>query len=428
MAQVGGGGYLGPGVMSQGAGDIGTSSGQSLSFRYFAAATAVYDNGIQPFAVDSKGNLITLNGLYGVQLDFGALGVHDWAHAVLGLNYQGDLYHYENDSALDGTSQNLSLGVSYQKSRRLAFDFREVGGISSLAFGTPGYYGTSSVPTALVNQPTSLLFDNRIYYTDSSMNVNFILSPRTIVTVGGDGFLVDRQASGLAGTKGYSLRGSIQHRLTRTRTVGFTYERLHFEFPPAFGQSDSNLGELFFANALGKRWTISVSAGVFQTEASGVQQISLNPVIAALLGQSYGLQAFYSENIFPSGSASLTGKFKNSTATVSYSRTVVPGNGIYLTSRQESAAVSYSYTGIRKWNFGVGGGYNTLAGIGENIQPYSSYTAGAGVTYTIARALRAVARYDAHHQEIMIVGYRNTGYRATVGLAYSPGARPLSLW
>ena len=104
------GGYLGPGVMSRGAGDIGDRSGQPVSLRFFADVTGVYDNGIQPFSVDSKGDLISVNGLYGVQLDFGVYGQHQGKQSVLGLDYNGNFYHYTNDPFYDGTTHNLILG------------------------------------------------------------------------------------------------------------------------------------------------------------------------------------------------------------------------------------------------------------------------------------------------------------------------------
>ena len=79
MAQLGG--YMGPGVLSRGAGDVGQRSGQQLDLRFFADVQGVYDNGIQPFSVDPQGNLIKVNGLYGVQVDVGAYGSHTWRQA-----------------------------------------------------------------------------------------------------------------------------------------------------------------------------------------------------------------------------------------------------------------------------------------------------------------------------------------------------------
>src|SRR5579862_4860359 len=66
------GAYLGPGVLSRGAGDVGTRSGQQVDLRFYGDVSGVYDTGLQPFALDSKGNLITINGLYGIVADVGA--------------------------------------------------------------------------------------------------------------------------------------------------------------------------------------------------------------------------------------------------------------------------------------------------------------------------------------------------------------------
>jgi len=426
MAQIGS--YLGPGIMSRGAGDIGNRSGSAVDLRYYIDANAVYDNGIQPFAVDSKGNLVTINGLYGVQLDFGAYGVHTWRQATLGLDFSGNFYHYDNASQYDGSTENLMLGYTYQKSRRLSFDLRQSAGTSSLGYGGPGFYSLGSSSGSLVGQPTSLLFDNRIYYAQSTADMTFIQTPRTFYTIGGDGILVRRSASGLAGTNGWDARGTIQHRLSKARTIGVEYEYLHFEFPPAFGNSNSNLAQVFLAQGLGKNWNFSVHAGAFQTNTVGLQQVALSPVVAALLGTSVGIQRFNRTDIYPSGQATLSGRMKNSNLTFGYSQTVVPGNGVYLTSRQSSATAGYSYTGIRKWNLGVSGGYYTLGSIGQGIPTYVQFSAGAGATYSLSRSFHIVARYDARHQDINLAGYRRTGYRATFGIAFSPGNVPLSLW
>ena len=426
MAQMGS--YLGPGILSPGAGNIGERSGAPVDLRFYADVSAVYDNGIQPFAVDSKGDLVTLNGLYGVQLDYGAYGVHTWKQALMGLNFSGNFYHYYNDPDADGTTQNLSLGFTYQKSRRLVFDFRQSAGISSLGYGGPGFYGAAGAPAALVNQPTALLFDNRVYYLQSTANVTFIQSARTSFTFGGDGMLIRRQATDLAGTNGYSGHASIQHRLTRTRTIGAEYQYLYFEFPPSFGNSNSNVAQVFFANGLGPRWSFAIHAGAFETHAIGLQQVAISPVIAALLGTSVGTQRFERTNVFPSGSVTLTGRMKNANFSVGYAQTVVPGNGVYLTSRQDSASAGYSYTGVRNWNFGISAGYYTLASVGQGIPNYGQFSAGAGFTYRLPYSLHVVGRYDARHEDINLAGYRNTGYRATIGVAFSPGKVPLSLW
>ena len=420
------GAYLGPGILSRGAGDVGYRTGEQVNLRLFADVSGVYDTGLQPFAVDSKGNLITIDALYGVQVDVGAYGSHRWRRAVLGLDYSGNYTHYAQSSNLDTSNQSLKLGYTYQKSRRLSFDFREVAGTSKYGFGSPGFYGTQS--TDFVTTPTSLLFDNRTDYLQSTMDVNFIQSARNIFTAGGDGFLVRRQASALAGTNGYNLRGSFQRRATKTRTFGATYEHIHFDFPPAFGESDIDTAELFFSNALSRRFTFSISVGAIHSEVQGIEQVALNPVIAALLGQTFTQRAFYRESVYPSGHASLQGHFKQSYLGIGYSQQITPGNGVYLTSLQKYGNASYTYTGLRNWSLSLNGGYSDLNGIGQGLSSYKSFTGGWSATYRITGALHAIARFDARDQQIDIAGYKHTGYRATIGLAFSPGDIPLSLW
>src|SRR5258708_39385162 len=81
--------YQGPGVLSPGVGDIGTRSGQQVDLRFWGGVGAVYDTNVQPLITDSKGNLIHVPNLYGVEANIGAYGVHRWQHAQLGLNYLG---------------------------------------------------------------------------------------------------------------------------------------------------------------------------------------------------------------------------------------------------------------------------------------------------------------------------------------------------
>jgi len=424
------GSYLGPGVLSRGAGDIGTRSGQQVDLRFYFDVTAVYDTGIQPFSVDAKGNLVQINGLYGVQADVGAYGSHHWRNALLGLDYKGNYTHYENNSFFDGSSHNLTLGYTYQQSRRIVFDMQVIAGTSALGFGAPGFYPGVPVTgnTDQVNTPTSILFDNRIYYLEPGMEMTFQQTARTSYTMGGEGFFIRRAAVGLASLNGYSLHGTIRHRLSKTKTVSFTYEHTHYDFPPAFGQSDINEGLVSFASSLGRHWSFSVGGGVFQTQVQGVQQVALDPAVAALLGVSFGQQTFYHESYYPSVQLSLAGRFKTSAISFSGAQQIVPGNGVYLTSQQQSGSVSYSYTGVRKVNLGLSANYAKLAGIGQGIQDYSNFSGGLGVTYNLTRAWHVIARADSRYQQIDIVGYNRTGYRATIGLGFSPGKVPLSLW
>lgn len=423
-AQVGD--YLGPGILTQGAGDIGMRTGQPVALRLYADVTAVYDNGIQPLSLTPSGTLAQVSGLYGVEANIGAYGVHQWRQAQLGLDYRGTYRDYVNGSFYNGSDQQLILGYTYQQSKRLYFDAQEVAGTLSRSIGgIPGV--TLPIPTT-VDSPTALLFDNREYFTESTVNMTYLLSARTSVSAGGTGFLVRQQSSALIGVNGYNLIGSIHHRLSRETTIGAEYKHQHFEFPGAYGQSDINSYEGIYGTQIGKRWKFGLQGGVFQVEVQGVQEVALSPNIAAILGISNIAQTFYKSSTFPTGAARLNRQFKTSNLAFLYSRGVTPGNGVFLTSRTEAGTVAFTYTGVRRASLTISGGEYYLSSLGQNIQAYRQFNGGAAMSVTLYKALHLITRYDARHQEIDLAGYRRTSYRAVIGLAFSPGAVPLAIW
>lgn len=415
--------YLGPGVLSRGAGDIGTRAGQDVSLRFFVNAEGIYDNGLQPYAVDNTGHLATVNALWGTEVSLGAYGVHNFRHARLGLDYTGSYRHYTEKTFYDGTDHSLALGYSYQKSRRLVFDLRQTAGMVSQ---NTSFASTFAVVPDSVLTPSSLLFDNRVHYLQSTMDVNYIHSLRTIFTFGGAGFGVWRKAKGLVGVQGYDLHGTVQRRLSQRTTIGVNYGHSHFDYPKAFGEADINSLAGFFSSQLGPSWTVTVQGGAYQAEVQGLQRVSVDPTIAALLGVTSTVETFYRKSSFPLWAASLSRRFQRASLSFGYQNGPTAGNGVYLTSRQETASANFSYSATRKWSLAVNGGYGRTDGIGQNLKPFAQFSGGAGMTYALTSAIHVVAHYDARQQEIIDGPYRGTSYRASVGISFSPGDIPLS--
>jgi hypothetical protein len=216
--------------------------------------------------------------------------------------------------------------------------------------------------------------------------------------------------------------------MSRATTLGAEYSHQHFAYPGAFGQTDINSYTAIYSTQIGRPWTFSLQGGVYQAEVRGVEEVALSPAIAALLGINNVSQTFYREYTFPTGAARLTRQFKSSALFLSYAQSVTPGNGVYLTSRTSSGTATYNYTGIRKTSLSVSGGEYQLSSLGQGLQAYQQFSGGAGMSYAVYKALHLTARYDARHQEIDVAGYRRTGYRATIGIAFSPGTVPLALW
>ncbi len=421
--------YLGPSIMSRGATDIGTRGGQTVDLRFFANVNAIYDTGLAPVASDASGKVVDPGGLYGVEAQVGAFGTHTWRTASLGLDYKGSFRHYNQQSYFDGSDQQLLLGYSWQKSRRLKFDTRGLVGTYAQGFGGVTGLGVPE-STSGVNPGTGLLFDNRSTFFQGGMDVTYILSPHNSFVVGGEGYNVQRQSSALVGMHGYELRGAFEHRLSMTSGVAVVYTHYHYDFPRAFGESTNDGIQLGYDTYFDrKRWNVKLMVGAIQTEVEGLQTVTLDPLVASILGISTTVQTFYSKNIIPSYNAELTRRFKTSYLSFSYTRGISPGNGVYLTSKQENAGASFNYAGVRKTSLSVTGAYNSLSSLGQSLTPYHFYNAGASASYEVSKALHIVARFDSRYQDITeLNSFKRTSYRTSIGVAFSPGDIPLTLW
>ena len=418
--------YQGPGVISRGVGDIGMRSGEQVNLRYYVGVSGEVNTNLQPFAVDAQGNLLRIHNLYGVDVNGGAYGVHHWKHSQLGLDYGGDYLRNVNSDSYNGSNQRLTLGYTVQPSRRWTLDIRESAG--TVAIATDQQVNTRANDATSVISPTTLLFDSRTTFLQSSAYATYSQSARTTFTFGGSGFLNDQKSVGLSNSGGYTATGSVQRRMSKNTSLGVTYTYSHMEFPAFHSNSDSNSYQGTFATALGQFWTFSVQAGATVTEVNSQVTFALDPVLAALLGQSTITENAYSRTAYPSGSATLERRFRRADLRFNYSRDLNSGNGATGTGRQEGAGMSFSYTGIRKVNIGIYGGHYNLVSIGQNTGSFATYTGSAGFTYALGRGISLSARYDANQQSVDVGNYKRTTTRATLGLVFSPGNLPLALW
>src|SRR5262249_42881791 len=128
------------------------------------------------------------------------------------------------------------------------------------------------------------------------------------------------------------------------------------------------------------------------------------------------------------GDVSLTRKFRRAGLSFNYGRGVSPGNGLYLTSRYESASVGFSYTGIRRVNFGADAGYGAFGSLTQNLGKYYGFNGGTGLSYHLTKAVHFIARYDYRHYEVNQSSFKRGSYRASLGFGFSPGDIPLALW
>jgi hypothetical protein len=417
--------YEGPTILSRGLGPILGGGGEQVRIRPYFGLSGVYDSGLTPVSVDSEGK-IPEDDAYGVEASFGAYGYHTWRRTVLGLDYRGNARHYSRNTYFDGSDHQLTLGVTHQASRRWVFSLRESAGTFSRNFGLLSGYGFFD--PYLPHTPANELFDGRTYYASTNGDLTFHKSPRLSFNMGGTGLLVRRRSSALVGVTGWLARGDVAWRVNRSNIIGADYAFTHYEFTNAFGASDFHTVAYDWSLEFARRWQLKLRAGGSRVETLGLRYVAVDPVIAAIIGQSTGIEAFYVVNYVPTGDLRISRSFERSTVALSYSRAVDPGNGFYLTSRRDGAEFSYSRTARRRWNFGVSGGYFAYSSLGQRLGRYQSFEGGGGFTCQVARALHLVARFDTRRYEVQNTSLKRTHLRGSVGFTVSPGDIPLSLW
>ena len=417
--------YEGPTILSRGIGPVLAGGGDLLRIRPYLSVTGVYDTGLTPVSVNSQGQIPKEDG-YGGELGFGALGYHSWRDTVLGLDYRGDVRHYSQQSYYDGSDHTLSLGVTHQLSRRVVLSLREAAGTYSRSFGPMG--GLGYFDPSFADIPQNELFDGRTHYLTTMGDLTLQKGPRLSFNMGGSGMVVRRRSRSLIGVTGWTARGDTAYRVGRNQVIGVDYGFHHFDYTSAFGASDIHTLGLNWTARIGRNWSFGLRAGASRVETLGLRRVTLDPIIAAILGQSSGIETFYRVNYVPSANARLTRTFRRSSVSFEYDRGTGSGNGIYLTSQQESFGLNASYTASRRWNVGASAGYDNFRSLGQTLGKYESYHGGGGVTFQMTSVLHFVARFDGRHYDIDNTDFKRTHYRASLGIALSPGDMPLSLW
>lgn len=417
--------YEGPSILSRGGPASSMGRTPDVSFRPYVGVSAIYDTSFTGVVTNSAGRLQSLDSI-GLQGSAGVYGVHHFKRGILGLSYSGEYQHYAHNPYADGINQMLTLYTSHRLSRYLSFSLSEAAGTY-----TRNYLYTSGGglfdPQAL-NLPTNDLFDNRVFYGETVGSLTYRANARLSFNMSGAGYLVRRRSSSLYGVTGYSASADAAYRVTRFVTLAAVYGFQHFDFTKAFGASDIHMAGLVLSARLSRSMELDIEAGGARVETLFLATVPIDPVIAAITGQTLGIRATYNVLYVPTGRIRLTKQMQRATAELSYAREISAGNGVYLTSRSESVGLGYSYSGLRHWNVGANAGYARLVALAQSVGTYEGYQAGAGVTRDLGHGLQFVFRADGRRAATNYANFNRNAVALTLGFFWSPGDIPLSLW
>jgi len=415
----------GPSILSRDSGWTSQRGGKLIGFRFYGEITGVYDSGLTPAVASGQSNAVSAAGK-GLEAGAGLIGSRAWRHSKFSVEYKGKYRQYINSPLLNGSDQFLAIEYKQLLQRHLSVDLKENLGTSTLANGELAYFPVTG--TNALALPTNELFDVRTDYLQSSVDLLWDATPQLSVSFGGQGFLVRRESLALADLIGYTARSDVAYRLTRHQTISASYNYVAFNFQRTFADANLQIAALGYAIAFSRDWDFSAQAGAIRTETRGLNQIAIDPAIAAIIGQNIATVSFLRTAYLPVVEARLTRRWNRSQYMLAYSRTVTPGNGVYLTSRQSMGTISYAYMGYRRLAVRLNGEYAELSPLGQALGKYTNWQGGVRMTYTLARDVFLELDYEHRYYTTQDLGYRRDSTRLSLGLAFSPSETPLAFW
>jgi hypothetical protein len=392
----------------------------------YGEITGVYDSGLTPFASSAQGAAANAIADYGVEYGIGIIGSRRWKHSRLSIEYKGRFRDYAKETLFNGSDQFLNLAYTQLLQPHLTLDLKETIGTTTLANGEFTYLALTN--TDLFGIPANELFDSRTNYMQSRVTMLWQESQQLSFDFGGDGFLVRRASPLLTGLNGYDFREGVAYRLTRRQTLGATYQHTYFDFQGTYGSARIETAALAYSVTLSRSLDLAAQFGGSRLDTRGLTQVTLDPAIAAIVGQNTATVTFFRVFYVPLAEVRLTRRFNRSSLMLGYSTGVTPGNGVYLTSRQTAATAGYSYTSAHRFTAALNASYNQLSALGQTLPPYTNLQGGAGLTYRLLGDTHLELRYDYRHYSTQNLLYQKDSNRVTVGLAFSPGAPPLAIW
>jgi len=403
-------------------------SGPSISFRPFIEVAGIYDSGLAGVGVNAQGQVPNISS-DGVSVAFGISGSHSWRHTQIGLDYHGDVEHYFQDQYYDSTNHTLLLGIKHQFTRHVAINMRNTAGSFATSYPYLGLAQTVPFDPSQSTIPTTVFFNNRTIYANSLIDLIIQKSSRLSFDIGGGGFINRYRSNALYGANGAMARADLQYRLTRRTTIGAAYDYNHFIFKEIIGSTDMHTADLTYAVQLSKNLEFTGYGGASRVETKFVQDVPVDPAITAILGITTGLRLSYGVQYVPDVSGRLSRTFAHGVAFVNGGHTVIPGNGLFLTSTSTVANAGYTYTGLRRWSFNLSAGYSRNNSIGNVTGVYGGVTGGVSASRQISRGLHMIASFNAiQYSSPDFHQYNRVTYLARLGFGFAPGDVPLRVW
>ena len=408
-----------PALLSRGLPAVETRTNRDTAFQPYAGVFSGYDNGPFTTSLDRAGGPFQ-------EVDGGIRVFRAGPRTEFTVDYRFDARHYTEASRLDRTNQALDLDLRFRLSRRLTVMLRDTGVSAS--------YDNSLSPSPLSGLAAGFAADagpNSVHartIADTGMvDVVFSPSARTSLSIGGDGFLIERQFAALVDAVGWRARADIAHRYSRHRTVSLSYSFTHFSHTRSFGGADYVVVALGHSMRLGHNSELDLLAGVGRLQNAGLRAVALDPEISRLLGTSLGVEAFHLDTWSPHLMAAWLQGVGRAQLGVQFARQITDGGGLTGLARQNEGTLTLAPAHTRwSWRPATHLTVLTYRSLDTLLFSNTMASAGASVTNRLGPHTEAVFRYDFgfyNYSQGLLRNFQR--HQVAVGVIYylSPDAR-----
>ncbi|HXE65049.1 MAG TPA: hypothetical protein VN519_16015 [Bryobacteraceae bacterium] len=387
--------------------------------------SSIYDSGVTGHLINPDGSPASGSStLIGTMVNWSFGGRHYFRHDQIAVNYTGNMQRYSGANAYDGANHLLNLSYSHVLTRRLSLNFVEAGAYYSQNYTLQNQtVGPESIANInLASSPNLQLYDTATKQFSSQVDLTWQKSSRLSMSIGGSWFGIARNSPQLLGTTGEQAQSDINYRFTRKTTVGAYYSFSHYRYSHGFGTSDTNGIGLIYSYALTRTMQIRFRGGVSRVESLGLQTVRINPLIAAILGETFGIVDVSQRIRTADYSAQFVKDFGgHASFSLAYARGISPGNGVFQTSQQVSSSGTFTTRVFRVYTLSLGAGRDSLASIAQALGNYQSDYGRIGLSRTYKRGVGLNFTIDYRHFDVTSFAALRNQIRITSGVTWSPG-------
>ncbi len=288
--QPAGGDYTGPSILSRGFNFARPAVPQQARFRPFAGLNAVYDSGLAGPYLGPTGQVQNVSSA-AIDGNFGISGRQYKRKQIFELDYRGHLYWYGGASKFNGQDHSLAMGYTRYLNSRLLISLHENFGLYSNTYSVLNATSNTDLSVSNVSvvvSPNTESFDSRTYFSSTEIDAVYQKTSRLSFNLGASAFLVKRDSLDLANATGEQARADTAYRISSKSTIGTYYAYTAYSFTHFFGNSNVHTVGGEYSKAINKSTSLKVRAGISRVEVLGLTSVTLDPVVAAILGEDHG--------------------------------------------------------------------------------------------------------------------------------------------